>query len=75
MTQTSTAAARFYVARQSGQINRYASLQAAKAQANGLHDLGVVAPLVVVATSKDEAADKAQRCYAGQITTRQARSL
>lgn len=75
MTQTGTLAPRYYVARTNGNVVRYASLSDAKQTAAALYDRGVVAPLVIVAANRDAAIDKAARCYAGEITTKQARSL
>jgi len=74
MTTTETAAARYYVARQTGEVARAKTLAAAKAYANHLYDIGVIAPLVVLADSAETARATAARCWNGEITSRQARA-
>jgi hypothetical protein len=74
MTTTRTATAnRYYVVRPNGTVERLRSLVDAKVHASNLYDAGVTAPLVVTAPTRDAALEKADRCYAGQITTAQAR--
>jgi hypothetical protein len=72
MTKTATAP-RYYVARTNGTIARYATLADAKTTAKALYEMGVVAPLVVVAADRDAALVKAQRCYRGEIRIAEAR--
>jgi hypothetical protein len=65
---------RYFVTRTSGTVHTASSLQSAKAYASHLYrNCGVIAPLVVAAPDKDAAWNKAQRCYAGEITCAQAR--
>ena len=74
MSATEVTAARYYVARTDGRLDRAANLYDAVSYANHLYDNGVIAPLVVRAANADAARVKAQRCYDGEITCRQARS-
>jgi threonine dehydratase len=73
-TTTQDTSAKYFVAKTNGTVIATSGPNAAKAYASRLYDLGVIAPLVVRAANADEAKAKAARCYAGEITTRQARA-
>ena len=74
MTTTQDTSVKYYVARTNGTITSARSLAEAKAYVNHLYkNCGVIAPLVVRAANAEEAKAKAARCYAGEITCRQAR--
>ena len=83
MTGTALTPQRFYVARQTWDadgmctviVNRYASVTDAKTTQRTWYSNKVQGfPLVVVATDREAAIGKAERCYRGEITVKQART-